>query len=334
MRRFAVPDREARRRVEAAVRTVATAHPKAEQSCDYRLDLARGPEKVVVKQYANGTLFLQGTGSLLADIVAAVEGATGVATAVVGGGPRRASDPDLTRPFDTPWVGSDEAGKGDYFGPLVAAAVWVDDRILGLLDAIGVRDSKAVTDASIPGMAATIREIAGDGAAVVTIMPARYNVIQAEMAGQGRNLNDLVAWAHAAAITEVRTARPVARAIVDRFADPRHLDEALRRRGGEPLEMLHAPRAEANLAVAAASILARAGFLGWFGGAGRRWGMDLPLGASDAVIAAGRRFVARHGTASLPEVAKMHFKTTASVTGRGSGAPPAVPAPPVAGGPA
>ena len=147
MRRFTVSDPAVRRRVEAAVRAVATAHPKPEQSCDYRLDLARGPEKVVVKQYTNGTLFLQGTGSLLADIVAAVEGATGVASSPVGTASKRAADPDLTRPFDPPWVGSDEAGKGDYFGPLVTAAVWVDDRTLGLLEAIGARDSKAVTDA-------------------------------------------------------------------------------------------------------------------------------------------------------------------------------------------
>jgi ribonuclease HIII len=313
MRRFTVADPAVRRRVEAAVRAVATAHPKAEQSCDYRLDIARGPEKVVVKQYTNGTLFVQGSGSLLADIVATVEGATGVASSPVGMTSKRASEPDLTRPFDPPWVGSDEAGKGDYFGPLVAAAVWVDDRILGLLEAIGARDSKALTDASIPGLAAAIREIGGDGVAVVTIAPARYNVIQAEMAGQGRNLNDLVAWAHAAAITQVRTARPASRAIVDRFADPRHLDAALRRRGGEPLHILHAPRAEANLAVAAASILARAGFLAWFGGAGRRWGMDLPLGASDAVIVAGKRFVAKHGVGPLSEVAKLHFRTTLSV---------------------
>ena len=313
MRRFAVADPAVRRRVEAAVRAVATAHAKPEQSCDYRLDLARGPEKVVVKQYTNGTLFLQGTGSLLADIVAAVEAATGVASSPVGTASKRAADPGLTRPFDPPWVGSDEAGKGDYFGPLVAAAVWVDDRILGLLEAIGARDSKAITDASIPGLAAAIREIGGDGVAVVTIAPARYNVIQSEMAGQGRNLNDLVAWAHAAAITQVRAARPASRAIVDRFADPRHLDAALRRRGGDPLEVLHAPRAEANLAVAAASIVARAGFLAWFGGAGRRWGMDLPLGASDAVVAAGKRFVAKHGVGPLPEVAKLHFRTTLSV---------------------
>jgi ribonuclease HIII len=313
MRRFAVPDAAMRRRVEAAVRAVATARAKPEQSCDYRLDLARGPEKVVVKQYTNGTLFLQGSGSLLDKVATAVEGVTGVASSPVETAAKRAADPDVTRPFDPPWVGSDEAGKGDYFGPLVAAAVWVDDRILGLLEAIGARDSKAITDASISGLAAAIREIGGEGVAVVTIAPARYNVIQAEMAGQGRNLNDLVAWAHAAAISQVRAARPASRAIVDRFADPRHLDVALRRRGGDPLEVLHAPRAEANLAVAAASILARAGFLAWFAKAARKWRTNLPLGASDAVVAAGKRFVARHGTDSLPEVAKLHFRTTLSV---------------------
>lgn len=314
MRRFAVPDPEARRRVEAAVRAVAPARERSEQSCDWRLDLARGADKVVAKQYTNGTLLLQGAGGLLDEVASAVAVATGTAPAKVAGArPRSASDPDLTRPFDPPWVGSDEAGKGDYFGPLVAAAVWVDDRALGILEVLGVRDSKVVTDAAIPGLAAAIREVAGDGAAVVTVTPARYNAIQAEMAGQGRNLNDLVAWAHGAAITDVRAARPVDRAVVDRFADPRHLDAALRRRGGPPMQVLHAPRAEANLAVAAASILARAAFLAWFEAARRRWGIDLPRGASDAVVTAGRRFVARHGGAAIGEVAKLHFRTTASV---------------------
>lgn len=316
MHKFAVPSPASRRAVEAAIRAVAPVQARTEQSCEYRFDIARGTERVVVKQYSNGTLFLQSaspSGSLMADLVEAIDRTVGTKTVIVGGAAKRDDDPDLTRPFPGPWIGSDEAGKGDYFGPLVVAAVWVDDRMLGLLEALGVRDSKVVADTEIARVAAEIIAIGGDGVAVVEVPPARYNTIYRDVTRQGRNLNDLLAWGHAKAIGEVRKTHSAAYALVDRFGDRRHLDGALARQGEPPLEVMHAPRAESNLAVAAASILARARFVGWFAGASRRWGLRLPLGASDAVISAARAFVATHGADTLGEVAKLHFKTTQSV---------------------
>ncbi|NDE76183.1 MAG: hypothetical protein EB039_09015, partial [Proteobacteria bacterium] len=99
----------------------------------------------------------------MADLVEAIDRTVGTKTVIVGGAAKRDDDPDLTRPFPGPWIGSDEAGKGDYFGPLVVAAVWVDDRMLGLLEALGVRDSKVVADTEIARVAAEIIAIGGDG---------------------------------------------------------------------------------------------------------------------------------------------------------------------------
>ena len=318
MHKFAVPSPASRRTVEAAIRAVAPVQARTEQSCEYRFDIARGTERVVVKQYCNGTLFLQSaspSGLLMADLVEAIDRTVGTKTVIVGGAAKRDDDPDLTRPFPGPWIGSDEAGKGDYFGPLVVAAVWVDDRMLGLLEALGVRDSKVVADTEIARVAAEIIAIGGDGVAVVEVPPARYNTIYRDVTRQGRNLNDLLAWGHAKAIGEVRKTHPAAYALVDRFGDRRHLDGALARQGEPPLEVMHAPRAESNLAVAAASILARDEYVTRMERLEREYEVPLPKGAAKGVEVAGRTAMAKHGAEVLPKIAKMHFRTAYRVLG-------------------
>lgn len=74
-------------------------------------------------------------------------------------------------------------------------------------------------------------------------------------------------------------------------------------------------RGEQDIAVAAASILARAEFLWRLEALSKEFGVDLPKGASPAVVAAGKRFVERYGREALDKVAKLHFKTTHNVLG-------------------
>src|SRR5262249_8322363 len=150
---------------------------------------------------------------------------------------------------------------GDYFGPLVVCAVYVDDRILGILDVLGVRDSKSLTDAQNRRLAGEVQTVCGPGCAVVLVPPERYNALYAEFRAEGKNLNTLLAWGHARAIQEVRSRIPCDNVIVDQFADARYLRARLL--GGGAIHLVQVPRAEANLAVAAASVVARASFLGW-----------------------------------------------------------------------
>ena len=214
-------------------------------------------------------------------------------------------------PRDAAWAGVDESGKGDYFGPLVSAAVCVEPSVAAQLAALGVQDSKKLTDPRVRKLAPQIRMMTTW--AKTEVAPPRYNTLYAEFRGEGKRLNQLLAWAHARSIADLveRGADP-AYAIVDQFADARVVDKAT---ASSNLKIVQFPRAEADVAVAAASIVAREAFLDWLARASARIGVDLPKGASPAVIAAAREIVARGGREALGSVAKLHFATTDKVLG-------------------
>jgi ribonuclease HIII len=210
----------------------------------------------------------------------------------------------------TPHFGIDESGKGDFFGPLVIAGVFTDASIArGLIDA-GVMDSKRVTSAArIRQLAAAIRATPGCTAEVVSIGPERYN----EMHSSFGNLNRLLAWGHARVIEKLAAARPdCPRALSDQFARPEVLQKALRAKGLS-ITLDQRTKAESDTAVAAASILARERFIDWLDQTSKACGVTLPPGASDAVVQAGREFVACHGKEALGKVAKVHFRTSSVV---------------------
>lgn len=203
-------------------------------------------------------------------------------------------------------IGTDESGKGDYFGPLVVAGVCVgaaaDEKTLA---AWGVRDSKAVADGRAAELAGRIQR--DFPAAVVVIGPARYN----ELYDRIGNLNRLLAWGHARVLEDLLAANPgVAYAVADKFGDDRYVEAALMERGRR-IELVQKVRAEADLAVAAASIVARAVFLERLARLGERVGMRLPKGAGAPVDAAARALVRARGPEILRDVAKIHFKNTA-----------------------
>ena len=205
------------------------------------------------------------------------------------------------------WIGSDESGKGDYFGPLVTAAVAVTAEQVAVLATLGVQDSKHLTDARVSALAADIAPAFPHE--VVTIMPPRYNELWESMG----SVNRVLAWAHARAIEEVASRVPGATAAVaDQFGDEALIRDALFKRGRE-LRLEQMPRAERDPAVAAASILARAEFLRRLDRLGREYGARLPKGASAAVEAAARALVSKHSPDILSRVAKRHFKTTQRV---------------------
>ncbi len=205
------------------------------------------------------------------------------------------------------WVGSDESGKGDYFGPLVVAAVALTAQNWRVLSELGVQDSKNLTDARALALAGEIRGAFPNE--VIVIMPPRYNELWAKFG----NVNRLLAWAHARAIENVIERAPEAvAAVADQFGDESLIRKALFERG-RAVRLVQMPRAERDPAVAAASILARAEFLHRLDQLGRAAGVRLPKGASAAVEAVARALVASRGAGVLSEVAKKHFKTTQRV---------------------
>jgi len=205
------------------------------------------------------------------------------------------------------WIGSDESGKGDYFGPLVVAAVALTFDNWRALQALGVQDSKSLSDARASSLASQIRTAFPNK--VVVIGNRRYNDLWEEMG----SVNRLLAWAHARAIEDVTDLAPEATAAVaDQFGDESLIRNALMRKGRD-LQLVQMHRAERDPAVAAASILARAEFLRRLDALSRDAGVKLPKGASPAVEATARALVASRGRDVLRDVAKVHFKTTQRV---------------------
>jgi ribonuclease HIII len=204
------------------------------------------------------------------------------------------------------WIGSDEAGKGDYFGPLVIAAVLVDSTALEPLWQLGVKDSKRLADASVERLAVQIRGCCVH--AIVAIGPEKYNYLYSKI----QNLNRLLAWGHARAIENILNRKEASYALADQFGDENFLVSALMSKG-RTIQVRQETRAESDIAVAAASILARREFLRRLGQLSAKYHIELPKGASPAVIQAGKEFITRYGSERLKEVAKIHFRTTRSV---------------------
>jgi ribonuclease HIII len=211
-----------------------------------------------------------------------------------------------------PTIGTDESGKGDFFGPLVCAGVYVDADSAETLQAMGVRDSKRLSDRRCRELAESIKITQRERYDVVEISPPRYNALYEQFRREGKNLNTLLAWAHARVLENLLSGVVCTRAITDQFADPRFVQSKLQQRG-KAIELIQMPRAEVHIAVAAASVLARARFLERLEALSRQFGMTLPKGASNAVVQAGQALVKRHGLETLRQVAKLHFKTTTEV---------------------
>lgn len=214
----------------------------------------------------------------------------------------------------SPHFGIDESGKGDFFGPLVIAGVYTDGEITRHLIASGIMDSKKIGGAKkIRQLAKVIRETPGIAHQVISVGPAKYN----EIYGSFKNLNRLLAWGHAAVIEKLVAQRPdCPRALSDQFARAEVLERALKQKN-VALVLDQRTKGESDTAVAAASILARERFIDWMDATSKNLGFTLPLGASAAVVAAGKRLVKERGEESLSQAAKLHFKTTLQVLGKG-----------------
>ncbi len=218
-----------------------------------------------------------------------------------------------------PHFGVDESGKGDFFGPLVIAGVFVDQQSARQLLNLGVQDSKRIgSDTRIHGFAKEIRRIARNATDVVAIGPARYN----ELYKKFGNLNSLLGWGHARVIENLLARKPdCPRSLSDQFADARVIENALLRHGRK-IRIEQRPRAESDIAVAAASILAREGFINWLERKGKELGVKLGRGVSAEIKSAATAIVEKHGAEMLSQIAKVHFRTAHEV------APTAFPAPP------
>jgi len=275
------------------------------QEVPYALFSARG-ENVSVTVYGKGPkVVVQGKGS--GDFVRFVLEPEVLEEARLGY--EQVYNPEMFEPH----FGIDESGKGDFFGPLVIAGVYTDEKIARQLLEGGVADSKRIgSDSRIRQLAEIIRLARGVVYDVVVIAPAAYNRLIEKMG----NVNRLLAWGHARVIENLCERKPdCPRSLSDQFArNPDVVLRALLARGRE-LEIQQRTKAESDIAVAAASILAREKFIEWIDRASTDYRMTLPKGAGEAVIRAGKQIIALHGSSVLNDVAKTHFRTASRLTG-------------------
>jgi ribonuclease HIII len=264
---------------------------------------AAGKEKVKVVFYESGKLVVQGKGTrefveFILEPQVLGEAKLGYETIL---------NPELLEPR----LGVDESGKGDFFGPMCIAGVYINETVIKAWEGAGMRDSKNIgSDKRIAELARVIRETPGCVQTVVVIGNEAYNRLYAKM----RSVNTLLAWGHARVIENLmgqkdRMNPPPVRAISDQFAyDAKTVAKALMSLGRE-IELVQRHKAESDLAVAAASILARNEFVTRLQALGKQYGCVFPKGASAAVDQVGKEFVEKHGAGELPRVAKMHFRT-------------------------
>lgn len=209
----------------------------------------------------------------------------------------------------SPRIGIDESGKGDFFGPMVIAGFLLTPALETLLRELGVRDSKQMaSDAQMLRIADVLQQKAPSQVEVLCLLPPTYNRLVDKMG----SVNRVLAWGHATVLENLLTRHPeVKKAVADQFGPEHQIRQALKTRG-KTIELIQRHRAESDPAVAAASILARAGFVRAMQALGEQAGMTLPKGATHVRTPA-EQLVRNKGPEVLREVAKTHFRTTRQV---------------------
>jgi ribonuclease HIII len=222
-------------------------------------------------------------------------------------------NPDLLLPR----IGVDESGKGDFFGPLSIAGVYVNESVIKAWAEIGVRDSKNISsDKKIAELAEKIRTTPGCVTDSVVIGNEAYNRLYSKM----KSVNTLLAWGHARVIENLLGKRyqmnpPPVKAISDQFASSKSVIEKALMTQGKELQLVQRHKAEEDIAVAAASILARDGFVKGLAKLEKDYAMTFPKGASAAVDAAAKQFVTERGAENLVKISKTHFRTALRAQG-------------------
>ena len=220
--------------------------------------------------------------------------------------------PELSPEELSPHGGIDESGKGDFFGPLVIAGVCADAETAPKLREIGVCDSKLVSGSKkIFDMAEKIKNTVPGRFSIVVLKPETYNRLYDSIG----NLNRLLAWGHARTIENLLELVPgCPRMLSDKFGDESLIRRALMERGRR-ITLDQRVRAESDVAVAAASILAREQFLRRMERLSSALGVELPRGGGPQVKITGRLLLEKSGPEIFRTCAKLHFKTYRELLG-------------------
>lgn len=206
------------------------------------------------------------------------------------------------------YIGTDESGKGDYFGPLVVAAVYVDESSSLKLNELGVKDSKLLFDNSIKELEKKVQKAVNFNFDIIIINPEKYNKLYESFG----NLNKLLGWAHAKAIENLALKINCTNVISDKFGDEHIIKNELTKKKLE-LNLYQTPKAERYIGVAAASILARAKVIQWFEEKSKEYNYNILKGAGSEVNKIAKFIYSKKGEENLRKLIKFHFKNSKEI---------------------
>jgi ribonuclease HIII len=331
--RFNIQDPSLRTMIREALERLQPTEQRQEPHCEYSFKFSHEGELLVVKQYHKGTLQIQGNAGDLyktvldriipvynlhyPDARLSIEELLKTEKSTRVGSQSRLPLPPLIQDIPLPHIGTDESGKGDYFGPMVVAGLLIDVQSKPRLERLGVKDSKLLPDMRCHELAAKIREICPGKYEEIEISPERYNELYENFRQEGKTLNHLLAWGHARAIESLLKRHPCTCAVADQFGDEYYIRSRLMEKGKQ-IQLIQMPKGERDIAVAAASVLARDKFLRRLEKLSEEYKMELPKGSSKAVISVAKKIVEIKGPQELPKVAKIHHQTTSKILKKGS----------------
>jgi len=211
------------------------------------------------------------------------------------------TDEILTEPES--YIGSDESGKGDFFGPLIVAAFAIDSETRKNLFDLNIKDSKELSDDDNRKIAFELYTRYKERISVIEIHPKKYN----ELYNDFRNLNSILIWAHSKAIEELRKKFAYSQIVIDKFCNENLIRSELIKKIND-FDLILTEKAERFTGVAAASIIARSRVLNWFRKKSDELKIELPLGASEKVNDVAGHIKNKFGNEILNELIKLHFK--------------------------
>lgn len=260
------------------------------------------PARINLSAYTSGKVVIAGKGT--------EEFVTMTLEPEVTGAPKLGYDEVLHPDWFEAHAGLDESGKGDFFGPVVAATVIAEKPAIETWRKAGVQDSKKITELRIIELDKLIRTTRGVVVRTCFCGMPKYNEL---MSRPGANLNRLLAWQHATALEQALAAKPVRWGLLDQFTEQPLAQRELAKKGVKDFELKMRTRAEEDPVVAAASVVARAEFVRQMNLLSRRFGAKLQKGASAAVKQQAAEIIAKFGAPALREFAKLHFRTAYEV---------------------
>ena len=207
-------------------------------------------------------------------------------------------------------AGLDESGKGDFFGPVIAATVIADKSAIEAWRKAGVQDSKKIAENQIIKLDKLIRETRGAVARTCFCGMPKYNEL---MSRPGANLNRLLAWQHATALEQALTVKRVPWGLLDQFTKQPLVQRELAKKKVEGFELRMRTKAEEDPVVAAASVVARAEFVRQMHTLSKSFGTKLQKGAGPLVKEQAHQIIERFGVRALGDFAKLHFRTAYEV---------------------